>query len=305
MLFTIAIPTYNNSKTVEKAITCAINQDFKEKFEIIVLNNNSTDDTTDVLKKFEGSIYVINNSHTVTMYENHNLCINYASGKYLIFCHSDDFLLPDALSKYYNVLSKRNFPNRYVLWGRSMFRDFYLNWENGGFRFNEIASGVKSLEIFLNGGLTPSGTCYSRESFLEVGGFIIVNHQLAPSDLVTMWKLIINHFEFEMTDRIFFNRVFASTATNSNMSYKNIKESIIDAIKCLEMNVSESGFNLLLENFKSNSYFNPFMLNILIENNYLKSKDFRYKLISEIVKKPYCLKNREIRKMIWLQFFTN
>ena len=109
-----------------------------------------------------------------------------------------------------------------------------------------MISVLNSLDIFFRGGLTPSGTCYSRKSLLEFGGFLNVNHKLAPSDLVTMWKLAVNYFEFEMVDRVFFNREFASTASGSNYSYSNIKESFSDAISCLKIDLTETKFDVIL-----------------------------------------------------------
>ncbi len=299
MKFTIAIPTYNNVNTIEKSIKCAINQSFNEDFEVLVVDNCSTDGTDKILDIYEGKITRIRNNVTVSLFENHNVCLDKAKGDYVIFCHSDDQLLSDALSKYYNILDKRNFPSHFVLWGRSMFRDFYNNWNSGGFYLNEVASGINSLDVFLNGGITPSGTCYSKKSLLELGGFLIVNHKLAPSDLVTMWKLSINHFEFEMADRIFFNREFASTASGSNYSYNNRKDSFLDAISCLKRDLPEEKFEVLLEKFKSTTNFSPFLFNVLIENKYLKGSDFRRRLFKEIFKNPFCISNKEIRKMLF------
>jgi glycosyltransferase involved in cell wall biosynthesis len=299
MKFTIAIPTYNNVNTIEKAIDSAINQFFNYEFEVLVVDNCSNDGTDKILDNYKGKITRVRNIQTVSLFENHNICIEKAKGDYIIFCHSDDQLLYDALSKYYDILDKRNFPSKYVLWGRSMFRDFYNNWNNAGFYLNEIASGMNSLDVFFGGGLTPSGTCYSRKALLELGGFLNMNHKLAPSDLVTMWKLAINHFEFEMVDRIFFNREFASTASGPNYSYSNIKDSFSDAISCLKSDLPEEKFEVLLEKFKSTTNFSPFLFNVLIENKYLKVSDFRRRLFKEIIKKPFCIRNREIRKMLF------
>lgn len=299
MKFTIAIPTYNNLNTIQKAINSSINQSFIEEYEVLVVDNCSSDGTDKILDVYKDKISIKRNNETVSLYENHNICLENAKGDYVVFCHSDDYLLPDALSKYYNILAKRNFPSHYVLWGRSMFRDFYNNWKNARFYLNEIASGINSLDVFFGGGLTPSGTCYSRKSFLELGGFIVVNHKLAPSDLVTMWKLSIYYFEFEMADRMFFNREFASTASGSTYFDSNIKDSISDAISCLKSDLPEGKFNFLMERFKRTVTFSPFLFNVLIENKYLKGSDFKRRLIKEIIENPTCIRNKEIRKMLF------
>lgn len=300
MKFTIAIPTYNNAATIKKAIDSAVNQDFDGTYEILVVDNCSSDGTDKILDGYEDKITRTRNDKTVSLFENHNICLAKSKGEYVIFCHSDDQLLPEALSKFFAVLKKRNFPSKYVLWGRSLFRDFCVNWNRGGFNLNEIASGLPSLDVFLWGGLTPSGTCYSRKSFFELGGFLEVNHNLAPSDIVTMWKLSIHLFEFEMSDRIFFVREFASTASGSNYTYRNQKDSYKDAISCLKKDLVEEKFVALLERFKVTSNFSPFLFNILIENKHLKRSDFRERLFKELWKNPFCIRNREIRKMLFV-----
>lgn len=299
MIFTIAIPTYNNARTIHLAIESAINQKFEDKFEILVLNNNCTDNTSEVLVKYQNRINVIKNEVTVSMYENHNLCLKYSKGDYVVFCHSDDQLLPDALIKYYNILAKRNFPNRFVLWGRSMFRDFYPSWNNGGYLLNQIASGINSLNAFQGGGVTPSGTCYSRESLIEANGFVNITHKLAPSDFVTLWKLAINHFEFEMSDRIFFIRKYASTASGSDYNSKNIIESLKDSFTSLINELTTEQKETIFNHFQFSNFFNPTIFNILISMHLLNKNIIRKKTIKMLLHHPYAIRRSEIRKLLF------
>lgn len=213
MIFSIVIPTYNNADTLRKSIESALNQKFEKEYEIFISNNNSSDHTEETLKLFENKIRVIRNSQTVSLIENHNVCLREAKGDYIIYCHSDDLLLPDALANYYQKLQLRDFPEKYVLWGKSVFRDFQQNWEKSGVELEQISQGKHIFQAFMTGGLTPSGTCFSRKSFLEAGGYIVTDTVIAPSDMVSMWRLILNDFCFEMSGRQFFIREYASTAT--------------------------------------------------------------------------------------------
>ena len=98
MLFSILIPTYNNEQTIARAISSSLNQDYAGDYEIIVVNNASTDSTLQKIREFtDPRLKVFTNTLTVHMYENHNLCIQHAKGDYVIFCHSDDELCPSAL----------------------------------------------------------------------------------------------------------------------------------------------------------------------------------------------------------------
>lgn len=305
MIFTIAIPTYNNAQTVHLAIESAINQDFRnDDYEVLVINNNCTDETDEILKRYNDRIRIVKNDKTVLMYENHNIGLKKGSGEYIIFCHSDDQLLPDALLKYYNIIKERGFPSRYILWGRSMFRDFYVMWNEGGFQLNQIASGINSLKAF-QGGLTPSGTCYSRESFLHIGGFINGKNKLAPYDLVTMWKLVINYFEFEMSDRIFFIRKYASTASGAYFNNKNIYESIKDAVYSLTNDLPNDQMRLIINYFEACPIFNPLIFNILIELKLLNRKLIQRKTIKMLIRNPFIVRHKEFRKLLFNTIIKN
>lgn len=212
MLFSILIPTYNNEETIARAINSALNQNYADEYEIIVVNNASTDSTLQKIQSFSDSrVKVFSNDHTVHMYENHNLCIQYAQGDYVIFCHADDELCPSSLTILSEELKKRYFPSKCMMWGHSMIRDF--SRYNNDFRINQMFSGEIAKRVFVQGGLTPSGTCFSREAMALIGGFPIVRDTY---DIDWIFETIaaFNGWEFEMIDRLLYRREYASTYTD-------------------------------------------------------------------------------------------
>jgi glycosyltransferase involved in cell wall biosynthesis len=52
--------TYNRGKLLEKTLEAMLNLDYPVDYEIIVVNDGSTDNTADILKKFKGKIKVVN-----------------------------------------------------------------------------------------------------------------------------------------------------------------------------------------------------------------------------------------------------
>ena len=284
MKFTIAIPTYNNSEVLEKAIVCALKQDYEGDYEVLVSNNNSSASTVEILEKYNNRITSITLDKTVTMYENHNVCLNQAQGDYIVFCHSDDKLLPDALSKIFLKLKERGFPQKYVLWGRSLFRDFKYSWNVGGLQLNQIGSGINTLGAFQFGGITPSGTCYHRASINQLGGFLFASHELAPSDFLTMWMLIVNSFEFEMSDRIYFERTKAATATK--MKPSDIFNSYEDVFSSLIERLTKEQFNMILDYISSTNWYNINVLKLIHVKKLIPSKIIKIKVLKRILKQP-------------------
>lgn len=298
MIFTIAIPTYNNVSTIKKSIESCLHQDFTKDYELLVVDNASTDGTDKVLDEFEDKIIRVRNSDTVSLFENHNVCLENAKGDYIVFCHSDDELLTDALTKYYNILEQRGFPKKYILWGRSLYRDFYINWSNGGFQLNQIASGNSAISVFHIGGITPSGTCYSKKSFLKFGGFLEMKDKLTPSDQTTMWGLCLNGFEFEMVDRIFFRREFSSTAFSLNE--KLYFNSYLGAIEILTDKIDEQNLKRIISSllsFKKN--INPTLIRALTYLRLVSKNQVRLLSLKYFLKNPKAFMKTEYLKIFF------
>lgn len=90
-LVSIIMPTYNRGHCLERAITSVINQTY-HKWELIIVDNNSTDDTDKIISSFNDSrirLLKINNNGVIAA--SRNLGIDAASGEYLAFLDSDDW----------------------------------------------------------------------------------------------------------------------------------------------------------------------------------------------------------------------
>ena len=212
MLFSILIPTYNNEATIERAVKSALNQDYTEEYEVIVANNASTDRTAEVLESIKDSkLRIVTNSQTVSMYENHNVLLHEAKGDYILFCHSDDQLCSCALSILVKELQRRLYPSKFIIWGHSMIRDF--SRYNKDIQINQMFSGEIAKRVFVQGGLTPSGTCFSREAMAQMGGFPIVEGTF-DIDWIFEALAAFDGWEFEMIDRLLYKREYASTYTD-------------------------------------------------------------------------------------------
>ena len=245
MKYTIAIPTYNNEKTIQASVESALSQVGGFEYEVLVVNNMSTDSTLQKLQNLQKKydFRLVDNEKHVSLFENHNVCLMEANTKYVLFCHSDDVLYDDALIKIDASLNKYNYPQKIVCWGRSLFKDFYSNYSKVA-RLNTIISGFFVQELFQNGGLTPSGTCYSRESFLKSGGFLHMKDRITPSDMTSMIKYSLDGGEFLMIDRILFERTFASTAANisEEQKFNSYQDAMGELLKVTDAKVMEMLF---------------------------------------------------------------
>jgi glycosyltransferase involved in cell wall biosynthesis len=101
------IPAYNCELTIEEAVKSCFEQNLKIPFEIVVVNDASTDKTEKILnllkKRFENLVVKKNNINKGGAYTR-NKCVEYSSGD-LIFClDSDNVLIKDSVQPLINLL---------------------------------------------------------------------------------------------------------------------------------------------------------------------------------------------------------
>ncbi|MCK4820738.1 glycosyltransferase family 2 protein [bacterium] len=101
--FTVVIPTYNRSSMLKRAIESVLNQTF-EDFEIIVVDDHSTDDTSSVARSFsDPRIQYFMNNGTKGACGARNAGIFSAKGKWVAFLDDDDVWLPNKLEHQYEM----------------------------------------------------------------------------------------------------------------------------------------------------------------------------------------------------------
>jgi GT2 family glycosyltransferase len=94
----VVLPTYNRAKTIAKSIESVLNQTF-QNFELLIINDGSTDDTDQVLAGFESHPQIrIIRSHHVGCAAARNLGVRASRGQWIAFQDSDDLWLPQKLS---------------------------------------------------------------------------------------------------------------------------------------------------------------------------------------------------------------
>ena len=96
-LVSVIIPTYNRASVLQRAIRSVLAQTFRD-FELIVVDDGSSDSTTDLLESFDGKLKaVVQKNHGVSAAR--NLGIKRSTGALLAFLDSDDEWLPEKLAR--------------------------------------------------------------------------------------------------------------------------------------------------------------------------------------------------------------
>lgn len=99
------MPSYNNADYIGQAIISVLEQDY-ENIELIIIDNNSKDDTDKVINSFNDPRikYVkINNNGVIAA--SRNAGINLANGEWIAFLDSDDWWKKNKISKCFELAS--------------------------------------------------------------------------------------------------------------------------------------------------------------------------------------------------------
>jgi len=100
----VIIPTLNKEKYIETTLLSIKNQDYKGKYEIIVVDSNSKDMTVKIARKYADKV-IVTKRRGVSV--GRNIGAEVAKGEILIFVDADTTLLPNVISKVVGHLRRK------------------------------------------------------------------------------------------------------------------------------------------------------------------------------------------------------
>lgn len=106
--FSIIISAYNIEDYIQRAINSVINQDYKN-FELIVVNDGSTDKTKEKIETFKShNIMIIDNKQNKGLGASRNHAVKKARGDYILYLDGDDTMYDKhTLTRINEVLQKK------------------------------------------------------------------------------------------------------------------------------------------------------------------------------------------------------
>jgi glycosyltransferase involved in cell wall biosynthesis len=148
-IFSIIIPIYNTQEYLEKCIDSCLNQSFdKECYEIILINDGSTDNSQKIIDRYSQQYKNIR----VSIQQNQGLSlarnngIKIARGQYIWFVDSDDWIEQNSLDVMHRVIAEYN-PDM-VAFGAKNFIAGTLSHERPiSYPGRSMYSGVDLLEM--------------------------------------------------------------------------------------------------------------------------------------------------------------
>lgn len=105
MQVSVVIPTYNRKYVLEKCLEALFNQNYaKHKYEIILIDDGSTDGTEKMIKLLSSSCQLryIRNEKRLGQSISRNKGVKIAEGRYIIFVDSDIIVVPEFVQEHLN-----------------------------------------------------------------------------------------------------------------------------------------------------------------------------------------------------------
>ena len=103
----VIISTFNGQRYIREAVQSILDQTFQD-FELLLVDDGSTDQTVEILRKFnDHRIKILENGQNLGIAASQNKAVAAATGEYLALMDHDDLSLPDRLRKQVEFLDAR------------------------------------------------------------------------------------------------------------------------------------------------------------------------------------------------------
>lgn len=164
----VIIPTYNYARYLPDAIESVLSQTFSD-YEIVVVDDGSTDNTVEVLQPYMGKIkYIYKENGGLSSAR--NVGIQNSICEYLVFLDSDDMLMPDKLRIQTAILDDNPevgfvYSDEYIMHGED--KDNMYRAREG----RQLPSGNIFKEFFLNSFIAVMTVMVRRSCLDQVGLF--------------------------------------------------------------------------------------------------------------------------------------
>lgn len=161
----ICIPTYNRTNYLKETLQSVFAQTYKN-YEIIVVDDGSTDGTGDMIKQLGCNIryHWQKNAGDASA---RNKLIELAVGKYITFLDSDDLLTPDAIERMVAVMQQEAEP--VIVYGPYLRIDQRGNIIGKSKR--KLYSGFVTKYLFQDIFVHSCGSMFPKNALEETGGF--------------------------------------------------------------------------------------------------------------------------------------
>lgn len=225
----VIMPTYNRADYLKKSVQSVLDQTFTD-FEIVLINNYSTDDTLEVISAFnDDRIKVINFKNDGIIAKSRNRGIMHSVGKYIAFLDDDDLWCPDKLELQIKYMESH--PEFSLVYSNALIIDEYENRTDLLIDSRQAKTG----QVFpglLYENFIPILTVLMRRVIFETNGPLNEDPCIRGAEDYEYWLRAALKFDFGYIDEpLALYRVHGecvSGAVNRPLLWQKVRHSFID-----------------------------------------------------------------------------
>lgn len=209
-LVSVLMTAYNRERFIAEAIESVLASTYRN-FELIIVDDNSTDSTVAIARKYEKQdkrITVYINDINLTQFPNRNKAAVLSQGQYIKYVDSDDMIYPWTLEYCVDMMEKYPDAGMGIYYVKNKIREEYLQ-PRETIQKNFFESSI------LNIG--PGGTILNRELF-EKAGYFSTDYGV-PSDMYSNLKMACLHPTVLLKKEFTYYRIHDDQELNNKYSY--------------------------------------------------------------------------------------
>lgn len=190
--FSVIIPLFNKEKYIEATLKSVLNQNF-EDFEVIIYDDGSTDNSLNIIEQIKDSRIIIRKQKNQGTSVARNNAINIAKGDFIALLDADDYWSPNHLIELKKII--KTFPKAGLYCNN--YRIFYTPTISRPAKFNfKYQTNCLIVDDFFKASIIncvawTSSVCFSKETFLDIGGF--QPHLKTAQDLDLWIRFALKH----------------------------------------------------------------------------------------------------------------
>lgn len=285
--YSIIVPVYNTEKYLKRCLDSIINQSFKD-FEIIVVDDGSTDNSLKLLSNYKDKIKLIKQKHSGQS-TSRNTGIKNANGQYFIFIDSDDYIDKDHI-KIIDEHSNEN-PDVIRFGIKKLIDNKWYEFPTDNFT---CLNGIDAFNRLAYYKYLDSPCVYAiKTEFYKKNRFTFDTTVVGHEDFGLLPKLIIKAEKVSSFNNPLYNYIIrkGSVMTNPATTKKKAEDMI------------HLGSNLLKEKVSSGIYYDYIANSMIDYIAVLKNRTIRKKYIKELKRiniRKYLLKNSLKKKIKYI-----
>lgn len=308
----IVVTVYNSEKYIEKCLKSIKEQTYKN-LEIVIVNDGSTDKSKNIIEKIckDDNRFILINQRNMGVASAKNKGMDEASGKYIIFIDSDDWIDKDLIEIMKNAADKENLD--------IIFCNYKKEKENGKLIkvgiLNKYIQNYTNKEILAMhiAGLVPCGA----------------SHKMIKKEILDKWRVrfsdLVRGEELEYSIKAILRAKNIGYVTKTYYHYIERKHSLskcenysfMPNIECLKnvlekekiMDEYEKYYNLAILNYFVIEIYNSLKQGKITDSKKISNKivdRYRKILVYNNIDMEYCTKRTKVlSKLINMQCYRN